>query len=74
MIIVGWKSIAATLHVSVRTAQRMHLPVVALHPRSVATTAEAIERWRADRDATLAQRCRDAMLAGEGRGVAEVGR
>lgn len=61
MVIAGWKSIAATLGVSVRTAQTLRvkvgLPVVNLSPRLVAADRERLREW------VLARPC--ATSAGE---------
>jgi len=68
-MIVGWKSIAATLNVSVRTAQRLRvvgLPVANLTPRTVFVRGEALSEWLARRDASW----RDAALDGAVSGVA----
>ncbi len=49
VIITGWKNVAATLGVSVRTAQRMRLaaglPVANLSPRLVAARRPDLEAW-----------------------------
>lgn len=49
MIITGWKAIATTLNVSVRTAHTLRvrhgLPVVNLTPRLVALPADRLAAW-----------------------------
>jgi len=49
MVITGWKSIASSLGVSVRTAQTLRiktgLPVVNLSPRLVAADRERLREW-----------------------------
>lgn len=66
MVITGWKSIAQTLGVSVRTAQRMRLsaalPVANLSPRLVAATRADLAAWWQRVGATW----RDAHVAGAG--------
>lgn len=62
-MITGWKQIASTLGVSVRTAQRMRLaaalPVANLSPRLVAATRADLAAWWAAVGATW----RDERLA-----------
>lgn len=63
MVITGWKQIAQTLGVSVRTAQRMRLaaglPIANLSPRLVAARRPDLEAWWAAVGATW----RDAGVA-----------
>lgn len=63
VIVTGWKQIASTLGVSVRTAQRMRLaaalPVANLSPRLVAATRADLAAWWAAVGATW----RDAHVA-----------
>lgn len=56
MVITGWKTIAATLGVSVRTACRLRttagLPAFNLTPRMVVVTREGLSAWLAERGRT----------------------
>ena len=59
MVITGWSQIAATLGVSVRTAQTLRLtaglPVANLTPRTVVVPRDALAEWLAHRCATPAR-------------------
>lgn len=76
MVISGWKTIAATLGVSVATAERWRLrhalPVVTLG-HTAQTTEAALAAWRARREGIARDRCEKALLDARARGVADGG-